>query len=116
MIDWVIYYEDGSSFTSENGEPGLAPRDGVQVVAVRDDRTDKLIWHSFDFYCWQGEWVPRNEAGLYDYLRQPGKEKIVLQARGIGYRKFVSLYEKALEDNRLPFKYARDAREPEAPL
>jgi hypothetical protein len=117
MIDWIVYYDDGSSFTSDDGRPGNAPRDGVQCIASRDnDRTGKLIWHSSDFYCWQDdEWVPRSEAGLYDYLREPGTEKIVLQGRAIAYRRFAKIYTAAVNDERLPFKFARDQREPEAP-
>lgn len=118
MINWIVYYEDGSSFTSEDGGPGDAPRSGVQVVAVRDDqRTGRLLWHSADWYCWHmDEWVLRSDAGLYDYLRQPGTEKIVLQARGTTYNNFIKIYNFALADDRLPLKSGRDQREPEEPL
>ena len=115
VIDWIVYYDGGSTFTSDDGLPGDAPRDGVQVVSCRHEHTGKLIWHSSDYYCWQGEWVPRNIVGLHDYLRQPGVEKIVLQGRGVAYHRFVEVYNRAVDDPRLPFKAGRDQREPEAP-
>lgn len=118
MTDWIIYYSDGSSFSSDDGGPGDAPRDGVQVIVNRDEgRCGRLFWHGSDFYCWQeGEWVPRNnDAGLFDYLRQPGTEKIVLQGRGIRYQAFIDIYNRAVEDKRLPQKDARDHREPPEP-
>jgi hypothetical protein len=116
MMDWIVYYDDGSSFTSDDGPPEAAPRDGVQVVSGRHAYIGKLIWHSSDYYCWQDdEWVPRNIVGLHDYLRQPGSEKIVLQGRGVAYHRFVAVYNKAVDDTRLPFKVGRDLREPEPP-
>lgn len=115
-MKWAVYYDDGSSFTSDDGPPEEAPRDGVQVVAIADIDAGKQLWHSSDYYCWQdGEWVPRNAAGLHDYLRQPGKEKIVLQGRGIAHRRFVEIYRLAEADNRLGAKTARYAREPDPP-
>ncbi len=117
MAAWVIWYDDASSFSSDDGAPYEAPRDGVQVISVADIGTGRLMWHSSDFYCWQdNEWVPRSLLGLMDYLREPGAEKIVLQGRGIAYRRFIDIYNKAVEDSRLPWKKtARDAREPAEP-
>ncbi len=117
MAAWVIWYDDGSSFSSDDGAVHEAPRDGVQVVTVSDTGTGRLMWHSSDFYCWQdSEWVPRSLLGLMDYLREPGTGKIVLQGRGIAYRRFIEVYNKAVEDPRLPWKKtARDAREPAEP-
>jgi hypothetical protein len=116
VIDWIVHYDDGSSFTSEDGLPENAPRTGVQVVSCLHAYTGKLLWHGFDYYCWQDdEWVPRNIVGLHDYLQQPGSQKIVLQARGIAYHRFTAVYNRAVDDARLPFKVGRDQREPEPP-
>lgn len=115
-IEWVIHYDGRESFCNLDGAPAEAPRDGVQVVQVKHEYTGRLIWHSFDYYCWQeGEWVPRGLIGLHDYLRQPGAEKIVLQGRAIAYRRFRTIYDQAVADTRLPFKNARDQREPDEP-
>jgi hypothetical protein len=115
-VAWIVHYDDGTSFTSTDGDPWEAPRDGVQVVQVAHEYTGRLIWHSFDYYCWQeGEWVPRGLIGLHDYLRQPGADKIVLQGRAVAYRRFRAVYDQAVADERLPFKSARDQREPDEP-
>lgn len=116
MADWIIWYDDGSSFSSDDGAPHEAPRDGVQVITAADDACGRLLWHSADYYCWQdGEWVMHNLIGLMDYLRQPGVEKIVLQGRGIAYQRFRSVYRAADEDTRLPTKFALSPREPGTP-
>jgi len=98
-MNWIIWYDDGSSFTSEDGQPYEAPRDGVQVVAVEHPNAGRLLWHSADYYCWQdSEWVPRSLIGLMDYLRKSGAEKIVLQGRATAYKKFTDVYMIALNN------------------
>jgi hypothetical protein len=116
VAGWIIWYDDGSSFSSDDGEPAAAPRDGVQVVTCADIGSGRLIWHGSDFYCWQDdEWVPRSLLGLMDYLREPGAAKIVLQARAIAYRRFTEVYLMAVADERLPAKTGPDPREPQDP-
>jgi hypothetical protein len=115
-VEWLIHYDDGSTFSSLDGEPHEAPRDGVQTVTVADEMAGRLVWFGFDFYCWQDEWVPRSLTGLMHYLRQPGREKIVLQATAMGYRRFREIYDAACSDPRLAFKRGRDPREPEEPV
>src|SRR5215204_4917517 len=115
LIDWIIYYEDGGSFTSADGKPHEAPREGVQAVSCRHEHTGKLIWHSTDYYCWQGEWVPHNSIGLHRYLRLPGAEKVVLQGYGVPFRAFREVYDRAVDDQRLPFKTCRHPDEPPEP-
>lgn len=111
---WRVYYDDGSSFSSEDGPPEQAPRSGVQLIAVSDINCGKLLWHGSDYYCWQeGEWVPRCDMGLQDYLDQPGAEKIRLRGRGISHSRFLSIYRAAVDDPRMGPKTAKDSRERE---
>ena len=115
-ISWIIHFDDETTFSSADGAPHEAPRDGVQIVQTADPAIGRMIWHSSDFYCWQdGEWVPRSLLGLMDYLREPGAEKTVLQGRGVAYRRFRAIYDLALADPRLQFKTGRDPREPGEP-
>lgn len=120
MTEWIVYYEDGSSFTSDDGPPEAAPKEGVQVVAVKDVGTGKLLWHSAEAYCWhkEGEWVPHSETGLQRYvtLSSEGSEPgIYIRGYAIPYRRFVAIYTTAVDDKRLPFKTGPDPREREAP-
>jgi hypothetical protein len=104
MITWIIYYGDGFSFTSDDGPPEAAPRINVQVVVNHSVKRGKLPWHSVDYYCWQEpEWVPHAFDGLLDYLAAPGKEKIVLRSYAIPAKAFMSIYEKAIKDPRIPW-------------
>lgn len=117
MTNWVIFYDDGSSFSSDDGGPGDAPRDGVQVVSIANDRVGRVHWHQRDYYCWHdNEWISRDIHGVMDYLRQPGIEKIVLQGRAIAYRRFVAVLELARYDTRLPMKQGRLQDEPDWPV
>jgi hypothetical protein len=118
MTTWVIWYEDGSSYSDDDGPPDKAPRDGVQVVTVSDVGTGRLMWHSSDYYCWhkEGEWVPHSKPGMERYLSKSDEPGIVLNGYAIPYRRWIEVYNKALADPRLPWgKVATDPREKPAP-
>jgi hypothetical protein len=112
--DWIVYYDDSTSFSSQDGPPADAPRLGVQVIAAKDIGCGRLIWRGWDFYVWmESEWVVKNLHGLFDFLALPGAEKIVLQGRGIPHHKHIAILETAIYDPRLPTKTADDPREKE---
>lgn len=117
MIEWIIYYADGSSFTSEDGPPEAAPRTGIQVVVNRSPKRGKQPWHSHDYYCWQEiEWVPHSIGGLHDYLADRSVEKhIVLRGLAIPSQRFMDIWEKAVRDPRMPW-ISDKPLEPEDPL
>jgi hypothetical protein len=58
VVRWRIYYEDGSSFSNEDGSLVEAPSFGVQAVVCDPD-----VFHAGDF------------VGLIDYLRRTGLVK-----------------------------------------
>ncbi len=122
MVDWIIYYDDASTFTSDDGPPEKAPKEGAIVVAVRDIGVGKLLWHSHEAYCWhlpEGEWVPHSATGLQRYLAMTdgGKEPgIVVMGYAVPYRRWVAIYNQAVDDPRLGFKTAPDQRETEPPI
>lgn len=120
-MNWIIYYDDGSSFTSDDGPPEKAPREGVQVISNANQAIGKLLWHSAEAYCWhnEGEWVPHSSTGLQRYLAlsEQGKEPgIYVLGYAIPYFRFQKIYTSAVDDTRMAFKTGRDQREPEAPL
>ena len=71
-IEWIIFYEDKSSFSSLDGEPAVAPRTGVIAIFVEDDSDGRGYSPLFDtdFYCWheRGGWASHDYQGLLDYL------------------------------------------------
>ena len=117
IVEWIIYYDDGTTFSSQNGEPHEAPREGAQVLATRNGDVGRALWFGVDYFCWQdGEWVPRNSVGLHHYLRQPGPVKIVVQGTGIAFERFKKiLWRAASEENQLPEKSGRLHEELEMP-
>ena len=115
MNGWVIWYDDGSSFASSDGAPHEAPRDGVQVVAVADERVGRILWCGSDYYCWQDDtWHPHTEAGMRRY-RNTAWPCIILEGYGIADARFIAIRNAAAEDPRLPVKTARLATEFEGP-
>ena len=113
FADWVIYYADGSSYSSLDGPPEDAPRMYVQCIAIADISCGHYTLAEFNFYCWHGdEWIPHDTGGLLQYLAAPGKEKIVLQGYWINRKVFNRMRKDARSDPRLPPKTANDPRLP----
>lgn len=59
MVQWIIYYGDGSTFSNLDGEPEQAPPFGVQAIACND-----------------GLWLGGDFVGLIDYLCRIGKKVV----------------------------------------
>lgn len=103
-INWIVYYEDETTFASSEGSPSEAPRRGVLVVANSDKEVGKVLHHRADFYVWRNEWLPADRFGLMDYLLEPGSEKIVLWGRMTTRDIMQKIYIKALQDDRMSVK------------
>ena len=70
---WAIFYDDGSSFSSEDGEPHAAPTEGFICAVGYDERDMRYICQGKDFYCFDllsGCWLELNKEGLLDRLRR----------------------------------------------
>ena len=85
MIEWRIYYVDGSSYSDEDGEPWYAPKSGVAAIAVRDPAVGYIILtgtREQDHFCYDAAWdcpVWRNMNvwGFTEYMRQPGPRLVL---------------------------------------
>ena len=87
-MKWIIFYYDGSEYSSLDGSPWDAPRTGVLAIFVKDERDPPdrdgrgyyPVFHE-DYYTWHsfGGWAKHNLTGLMDYLV---KEKHPLVLRG----------------------------------
>ena len=83
---WRIWYADGSTFTSEDGDPADAPGAHVVVVAQTSPARDHAYTmsgqslntvHGYDWYIYsQGSWFATNLMGLCQYLLDPGPKVI----------------------------------------
>jgi hypothetical protein len=104
MLMWRIYYGDGSTYDNLSGPVQKAPARGVQAIAMRDERVGRLVWHSKDFYWYDGEtWVGGDVFGLWDYLVRPGWKKVVF-GRTLARPDFDALLAKAMDDPDFPPK------------
>jgi hypothetical protein len=110
MTDWIVWYDDETSFSSDDGQPWDAPRDGVVCITASKPSCGRFLiaWRSY--YCWhfdEQQWVPHDRDGERQYLRKPGKEKVVLE----GYELSKDFYQDIKHhaeyvDDRLPPKTA----------
>ena len=73
LPDWRIYYDDGSTFDSNQGSPEDAPSTGF-IVAVGFDETGKrYLMHGWDHYCYDqksNQWWGCDLMGVFDRLRR----------------------------------------------
>ena len=119
MAEWVVWYSDGTSFSSDDGGPADAPRQYVQCVAVADEGCGRYVMSEQNYYCWHYEasppqWVPHDFVGLLQYLAAPGEKKTVLSGYWIARDRYAALRTRALKDDlRLPPVTAGPPRDPE---
>lgn len=102
MIDWRIYYGDGSTFSSADGPPEAAPAWGVVSVACRDSQDPREIHRmqgtGFDFFVWDGiEWWGVDQIGLIDRLADR-TAKVVCFGRTIPTPAFQEITRRAVKD------------------
>jgi hypothetical protein len=112
MIEWRIYYGDGSTFSNLDGEVWEAPRRYVQLVRQRHPEKGSVILHGsmndYVYYCWHGDqWRPHTQMGFEQYMDAPGRFKVRLCGYWIEDDAFKALMVKAQGDpefDGLPFE------------
>lgn len=68
---WRIWYDDETTFSSEDGSPEDAPVDGVLIIIEYFDDGTKRITQGMDYLYWNGEgWQGGNQADLDRWLRR----------------------------------------------
>ncbi len=70
---WRIYYADGSTFDSTDGEPHEAPTEGFICAVGYNESDERYIMHGWNFYCWDktsSQWWGCDQFGLHDRLRR----------------------------------------------
>lgn len=70
IVRWRVWYDDGSSVSSEDVAPEDAPLDGVVAIGEEDDEGKKQIYWGQDYYQWTGDgWRCGRLADLERWLR-----------------------------------------------
>ncbi len=98
VMDWLIYYEDGSTYT---GDPYLAPATGVIVIVLEDKKATKgfSLTNGKDAYYYKDEaWRGCDEMGMFDYLMSYKGPKAVLFGRTIRNDLFWGIIERATKE------------------
>lgn len=111
MLDWKIFYGDGSTFSSADGSPAEAPSTNVQAIAqVADPGIGRRTCSRFDFYWYEGEWHGGDLFGLFDYLQRVSPS-IVKFGRVLPRLAFEAILNRAVTDPDLLPKVAWDTHE-----
>lgn len=98
---WRIYYEDGTTFSSEEGQAFDAPRTGVQVIAYQDDNGWSLLSQA-DYYYYEPErtdwgWWHCGPVGMTLHL-QRAKRPLILFGSMVPTDCFTDIEKRALAD------------------
>jgi hypothetical protein len=103
---WRIWYDNGSSFSDEDGPPELAPGRGVICIVQDAERTGRVKLSGADYYIWkEGQWFRADLFGLWDYLVEPGHKKVVF-GRTVARHLYNQILRQAEADDRFPRRSA----------
>lgn len=110
-MQWRIYYANGGTFSSEDGNCREAPPWGVLVIVQQDTETGRSFWKDCDFYWWVKLcWVGGDLIGLLDYLAHCNCAK-VLQGRTVPDSIYREAMRRAVNDSDFPRRSAKHSRE-----
>lgn len=73
MPKWRIFYDDETTFSSDDGAPIDAPTEGFVCALGYDEAGARYIMHGWDFYSWDevtSQWWGCDRYGLHDRLRR----------------------------------------------
>jgi hypothetical protein len=67
-MPWTVFYANGLTFSSDDGDPADAPREGVQVILTGSAENRRLLWKA-ECYCWEDEqWVEHDRFYADQYV------------------------------------------------
>jgi len=97
-VDWIIYYSDGSIFSSDDGSWEKAPSLGVQVILFRNLATKWEMRHSGDFFrlADDNSIVAMDEDGMKDHV--VNVLGVVKQGRMHSKKAWDAVYQQAKQD------------------
>ena len=106
MIEWRIYYSDGSSFDSTQGSPDMAPSRGFVCAVGYDERGDRYIQNGWDHYWFDVkscQWWGCDRDGLIDQLCE-NRVWAYKQGRTVTRSEFSDIMQTAHKDPDFPLK------------
>ncbi len=107
MVDWRIYYHDGSTFDSDDGTPDDAPAYGViwilqRIPFGREFINELVVWGVFYHYIPGDRWYGGDDYGLRERLRDHTPIEGVCQGRLIDFEEFNTAMTAAYNDPDFP--------------
>ena len=100
MIEWAIYYGDGSRFTNEDGSPWDAPRLNVQTIVSPHWHLGYEIQTDSDYYYYDEEanvWFIADTFAIWDVLIRC-KHPVILFGRYISTEEYMKIVRRALSE------------------
>jgi hypothetical protein len=113
-LKWRIYYDDYTTFSSDDGTPLEAPPFGVIAIPFPNTDTGRGIVHYHDWYFWHLRdlrWWGSDIHGLLDLLLHNAPITAIKQGRSVSNTVFARIYARALADPDFPRKSATRAGE-----
>jgi hypothetical protein len=105
MPDWRIYYDDYSTFDSDQGEPHEAPPVGFIVAVAYDEAGDRFLMHGWSHYCFDKasfQWWGMDDMGVFDRLRR-NLVYAYKEGRTVTKSEWNAIMERAHKDPDFPF-------------
>ena len=101
-MNWRIYYDDGSTYSDEEGPAELAYPWGVVSVVTRDPKDEREVTSvqgtGFDYFVFDGqEWWGVDFIGLVDRLASRTAE-VVCFGRTINTTDYENIIAKSVKD------------------
>lgn len=100
-LTWRIYYSDGSTFDSLQGEPVSAPPFGIACIVQSEPSLGRVIVSTFDFYYWvdeQQQWWGSDWSGVLDRMLHRLPVYALLQGRSVDHETFRLIMRRADQD------------------
>ena len=99
---WIVFYDDGTTFSNKDGTPCQAPPAGVIVLLQTDADGKNVLYTQRDYYCWEwrdkNEWVICDQAGYDDYrYNHTGEYKSTLFGRWTTNENYERIWNEANE-------------------
>jgi hypothetical protein len=114
MATWRIFYHDGTTFSSDNGDPVDAPSVGVVCIIQGNIMLGREILNRWDCYFWDGSrWRKSTFGGAFDALLSRQTVESFIEGSIIDNQDFRFIWETAFDDPdpEIPKKTARDGWE-----
>lgn len=100
MLDWRIYYGDGSTFDSSMGEPRDVPAlKGICILQRSEDGRGVTCICESHFYIHDGvAWVPIDKTGVWDRLISHDMPNTLIVGRMLRNEQYAAIVQRARKD------------------